>query len=186
MGRPREFDPALAVEQALQAFWESGLAATSVDQLQQATGLSRSSMYQGVGNRDEWLRLAVDRYVERLTAEFEQLFRDCGADQAVQRLLLDAADDNFAGKGCLLANGIAQLHADDSSNLDIVRQGFARLADTLTGLLRPGMPSERDARARCVELLCALSGLRTLQRAGVPRKSLVAAAHRLAGLLNAR
>ena len=185
MGRPREFDPAVAVDQALHAFWEGGLAATSVDQLQQATGLSRSSMYQGIGNRDEWLRLAVDRYVDRLIVEFERLFRDCGTEQAVRRLLLDAADDNFAGKGCLLANGIAQLHADDSTNRDIVRRGFARLTDALTALLRQGMPSERDARARCVEVLCTISGLRTLQQAGLPRESLVAAAARLSGLLGA-
>ena len=55
MPRPRSFDQYAVVNAAMQAFWSGGLATTSVDELLQATGLARSSLYNSFGNRDGML-----------------------------------------------------------------------------------------------------------------------------------
>lgn len=186
MARPRTFDQQQVVDAALQAFWDGGLASTSVDDLLNATGLSRSSMYQCVGNRDAWLRLAVDRYVEGQVAMIQRVFARGSLADALRRLFRSAATDNYGGRGCLLGNGVNALRADQAANLDVVRQGYARLAAQFAASVRQRAPelADADVVGRCVEIMVAIAGLRTMQRAGVPKARLVAAADRYARMLS--
>src|SRR5258708_8354183 len=65
MARPREFDIDIALDRAMEAFWEKGYEATSLDDLCEVTGLSRSSLYATFGSKRTLLLQAVDRYVDR-------------------------------------------------------------------------------------------------------------------------
>jgi TetR/AcrR family transcriptional repressor of nem operon len=68
MGRPRSFDESSAVAAATQVFRERGYDGTSVDDLVQALGVHRGSMYQAFGSkRGLWLR-ALRAYVETLSS----------------------------------------------------------------------------------------------------------------------
>ncbi|MDE2456208.1 MAG: TetR/AcrR family transcriptional regulator, partial [Burkholderiales bacterium] len=156
MTRPREFDERAVVDAAMQAFWSGGLASTSVGELLQATGLSRSSMYQCIGNRDTLLELAVTRYVDEQVAAIERAFAGQPLDQAFARILDDAALDNFAGRGCLLANGVNELHARDADRLAGVQAGFARIAEALRAAIARAAPRRGDPAQRCVELMAAI------------------------------
>ena len=50
-GRPRQYDPETALERARNAFWDTGYAATSLDDLSAATGLNRPSLYGAFGDK---------------------------------------------------------------------------------------------------------------------------------------
>lgn len=176
MPRPRSFDQHTVVDAAMQAFWGAGLVATSVDDLLQATGLSRSSMYQCIGNRDTLLELAVERYVEQQVVAIERLFSRRPIGPALEKLLVDAALDNFDGRGCLLTNGVNELHACDAARIAVVRAGMARLAQALCQAIARACPRCADPEQRCVECMVAISGLRTLQRAGIAPAKLRSAA----------
>ncbi|MEO6714384.1 MAG: helix-turn-helix domain-containing protein, partial [Mycobacteriales bacterium] len=65
MGRPREFDMATALDAAVDVFWERGYESTSVADLEIATGLSRSSLYQAFGSKRTLYQASLDRYKER-------------------------------------------------------------------------------------------------------------------------
>lgn len=60
MGRPRGFDERTVIAAATRAFTDLGYEATSVDDLLQATGLHRGSLYQAFGSK-RGLFLAVLR-----------------------------------------------------------------------------------------------------------------------------
>jgi TetR/AcrR family transcriptional repressor of nem operon len=64
MARPKAFDPDLAVEQAMDVFWCRGYEATSVQDLVDATGVGRQSLYGTFGSKDELYLQALDRYRE--------------------------------------------------------------------------------------------------------------------------
>jgi len=61
-GRPREYDPDVALSQALDAFWRTGYAATSLDELSAATGMHRPSLYAAFGDKRALHLKALERY----------------------------------------------------------------------------------------------------------------------------
>ena len=50
-GRPRAYDPATALRQAMELFWSQGYAATSLDGLSEVTGMNRPSLYGAFGDK---------------------------------------------------------------------------------------------------------------------------------------
>ena len=62
MGRPRTFDEPLVTRQAREVFHDHGYAATSVQHLTAATGLSRSSLYGAFGDKHGLFLRSFDQY----------------------------------------------------------------------------------------------------------------------------
>lgn len=180
MSRPCSFDSHTVVDAAMQAFWIGGVNGTSVDDLLQATGLSRSSLYNSFGNRDGLLRAAVERYAHEQAAAIHKLFQNKSLDQALTALFVDAATRNHEGRGCLLVNAVGALHSPESQAMEVVREAFASLAATLENAIRNAAPQRSDAALLCVTAMAAIAGLRTLQRAGLPLALRRQAAQRLA------
>jgi TetR/AcrR family transcriptional repressor of nem operon len=65
MARTREFDTAKAVDAAMTAFRNRGYEGTSVEDLVEATGVGRGSLYAAFGSKDSLYLAAVDLYRER-------------------------------------------------------------------------------------------------------------------------
>lgn len=61
-GRPREFDPAEALQSAMEVFWHKGYEGTSVSDLTEAMGISRPSMYAAFGNKKALFHAVVMQY----------------------------------------------------------------------------------------------------------------------------
>jgi AcrR family transcriptional regulator len=60
-GRPRAYDPQVAIRQARDTFWRGGYAATSLEDLSAAMGMNRPSIYAAFGDkRALYLRAATD------------------------------------------------------------------------------------------------------------------------------
>ena len=57
-GKPK-FDEAAVIAAAAGVFWRHGYTAASVNDLTEATGLSRSSLYQRFGDKDGLFREAL-------------------------------------------------------------------------------------------------------------------------------
>ena len=51
-GRPRAYEPEVALGKALDLFRKDGFAATSLDELSAATGMNRPSLYAAFGDKD--------------------------------------------------------------------------------------------------------------------------------------
>jgi AcrR family transcriptional regulator len=64
-GRPRAYDPEIALKQAQDTFWRSGYSATSLDDLAAAMSMNRPSLYAAFGDKQALYLRAVERYAER-------------------------------------------------------------------------------------------------------------------------
>ena len=181
MARPREFDAETALDRAMDIFWTRGYEATSLDDLCEATGLSRSSLYATFGSKRTLLLQTVDRYVEQRTPNIAaMLARPLPIRDAIAALLDQFIDQIVSGpgrRGCFLGNCAAELPRHDRAALARVRQGLARteavFREALTrarerGELAPS--TDVDALARF--LTSAFQGLRLVGKANPDREAL--------------
>jgi AcrR family transcriptional regulator len=92
MGRPREFDTDKALEQALHVFWRQGYEGTSINDLTQAIGITKPSLYAAFGNKEELFRKALDRYIDGPGGYVQTAMVKPTVREVVEDLLLGAAD----------------------------------------------------------------------------------------------
>ena len=178
MARPREFDADAALDRAMQTFWSKGYEATSLDDLCEVTGLSRSSLYATFGSKRNLLLRSVDRYVEQRNPRIaEVLARPLPIRDAFAALATQFIDQIVAGpgrRGCFLGNCAAELPRGDRAALACVRQGLQAteatfrhaLAQARTrGELQPG--ADVDTLARF--LTAGFQGLRLVGKVNPDR-----------------
>lgn len=63
-GRPRAYEPDVALARAMDAFWKGGYAGTSLDALSEATGMNRPSLYAAFGDKQSLYMKALEHYSE--------------------------------------------------------------------------------------------------------------------------
>ena len=143
----------------MQAFRQHGYAGSSMTQLEQATGLSTSSLYNAFTDKANLHRRAVDHYVH--TVVLPRLVTHAGSTASLEQL-----EELFAtlfepplndGHGCLVINTATEIgpHAGVDEALDAVAQ---HISEVLERELR----TSGDARA----LLLLYQGVLVSARAG--------------------
>ena len=116
MARPRSFNIEAVVESAKDTFWRLGYDGAAISDLESSTGLSRSSLYQAFGSKEQLFRAALDRYIRDfvgpLLAPMEAPDADLRAIEAFfGRLIELVRGDGLASRyGCLWVNSIADLN----------------------------------------------------------------------------
>ena len=85
-GRPRQYDPEVALGRALELFWDRGFAATSLDDLSEAMGMNRPSVYAAFGDKHDLFVKALRVYQE---AGQEALLRALDPERPLRESLHD-------------------------------------------------------------------------------------------------
>jgi AcrR family transcriptional regulator len=73
-GRPRAYEPDVALARAMDVFWRDGFAATSLDTISAATGMNRPSLYAAFGDKREIYVKAYQHYRERGRQRMAEIF----------------------------------------------------------------------------------------------------------------
>ena len=73
-GRPRAYEPDVALARALDVFWKDGFAATSLDDLSAATGMNRPSLYGAFGDKRELYKKSYESYRNRARVRMAEVF----------------------------------------------------------------------------------------------------------------
>ncbi|MEM7142651.1 MAG: TetR/AcrR family transcriptional regulator [Actinomycetota bacterium] len=90
-GRPPTFDRDAVVASAMGAFFHKGFEATTLAELEAATGLDRSSLYNSFGGKAGLYEAATTTYLDR-------------AEQTLLHPLLNGTDDGYADLLAFLDN----------------------------------------------------------------------------------
>lgn len=174
--RPKEFDPDQIADAAMQVFWQRGYAATSIQDLVEGTGLSRSSLYNAFDSKHGLYTCALKRYQQLTSANVELLAQDAPARELVRRLLMRIVDNELEDErrlGCLVANASLEMAGQDPLVAQLVAQTFQRIEAALEQVLRRGQEQgeidpEKRPRALASFLLCTVQGLRVLGKGSLP------------------
>jgi TetR/AcrR family transcriptional regulator, transcriptional repressor for nem operon len=180
VARPREFDVDIALGRAMEVFWTKGYEATSLDDLCEATGLSRSSLYAAFGDKRDMLFKSLDLYVERRAARIGQVLQRPPFRAALAALLRELIDGIVAGpgrRGCFIGNCAAELARQDRNAMARVRRSLLQNQETIRAALlqarsRGEIARNADLDALASFLISSLQGLRLVGKANPDRVAL--------------
>jgi AcrR family transcriptional regulator len=178
-GRPRKFDEAVVLRAALERFRTHGFAATSLDDLAEATGVNRPSLYATFGDKKALYLAAIARTKAGIESRFDQLIAaDYPMDRMLKALFLGAIEGYLTGEngpsGCIAIN-TAATEAVTDPDIRAALAGFLAVEDhKIEILLRQAGSPAPLAHARI--LAAMLHSLSVRARAGEPREALIAIA----------
>ena len=179
MARPREFDEPSALRAAMHMFWSKGYEATSISDLTEAMGVSRSTLYSSFGEKDAIFDRAMALYTSEVTSERYRILRDAESVRQGLRDYLEhhvkvATSSRYPG-GCLLVNVACGDLTDRLSAFVAERASATEKA--LRGLLERGQKSgeiskKKDIHALARTILATSYGIHVLSRMKRDRKNL--------------
>lgn len=141
MVRPREFDREEALKKAIDVFWARGFAAASTDDLREAMGIGRQSLYNTFGDKKALYVEALSSYQRRVSAEhLRRLSEPTSPIEGIERLLtgLIAEDARTRQLGCLGVGSVGEFGATDPELLALREKVSAGLGFRITERLKEG------------------------------------------------
>ncbi len=181
MARPKEFDEEQALTAAMKVFWARGYAGTSLQELEQDTGLTRTSIYNTFGNKRKLFERAVEHYRQtELSRLAHHLQHEPTVREGIRKLLMKTIDLHFRADtpgGCLVVLSLLEReqHTPHSvRHLESIMQDFqtavrkrivqAQRTHELSGRL--------DAGALASNILVTMAGIMVMGKAGASRSML--------------
>jgi len=185
-GRPRAYDPEIALQRATESFWRAGYAATSLDDLSAATGMNRPSLYGAFGDKRELYLAALRRYWELSHVAMEEaLAYDRTLREVLRRLYRKALAGYFGGKdgprGCFAIGTATTEAVRDPKIRALLAEGFQMIDDAFAARIRfardhGDLPKGADPAALAMLASATLHTLAIRSRAGASRSTLEAMA----------
>lgn len=150
MVRPREFDRDEALQRAMRVFWAKGFAATSTDDLVQAMGIGRQSLYNAFGDKKRLYLEALDAYQQGSVAgHLRRLSAPASPLAGLRDLLagLAADDDGLRALGCMGVGSVGEFGTSDAEVAALRAKAAAPLRGRLIERIREGQASGEIAPA---------------------------------------
>lgn len=139
-GRPRKFDTDKAVEQAMLVFWKKGYEGTSIDDLTEAMGISRPSLYAAFGNKEGIFKRSLDHYRNDPASYVNRALEKPTAREAFAALLegvISLVTDPERPGGCLFVCGaLAASESSESIRDEVASRRIAGENDILSRFRR--------------------------------------------------
>ncbi len=163
-GRPRTFDGDQALDAAMRVFWSKGFSATSIEDISEATGLQRPSLYAAFGNKAALFRAALARFLSIYTAPESAALADPGSasgaavDDALAKLK-DRLTREHDPHGCFVAQAVADatsLEPEVQVDLKAILDGIEKSVQSRTG--------DRAAARLAVATIVGLGALARVNR----------------------
>jgi AcrR family transcriptional regulator len=183
-GRPRAYQPDVALGKALDLFRKDGFAATSLDDLSAATGMNRPSLYGAFGDKRELYIKSYQRYRADARAAMIDIFRDeLPIRKRLQRIYAVALDIYLSGeagpRGCFTLMTAASEAVADPEIRAMVLEGFSELDKAFAACFRRArekgeLAETADPVTRAHLASATIHTIAIRARAGVPRKELEA------------
>lgn len=173
MARPKEFDARESLSRALQVFWHKGYANTSMQDLTEAMGIGRQSLYDTFGDKHELFLASLRHYISVEGIHWVHPLINPGSGReaihlAFENIVEEAVSDPHRN-GCLAVNAAVESAAKDADVREcVLKATVATEAYFLTAIMAAQasgeIAPERDAKMLASYLMNAVRGLRVLAR----------------------
>lgn len=181
MARPTSFDRDHVLDRATDVFWLKGYEATSIQDIVDATGVNRGSLYNTFTDKAGLFGAVLDRYARRSPARTLAAGAEDGPPrQTIEAFFAELVEAGAADperRGCLLTNTAVELAPVDAGVAACVRDALAGIEDAFARLVERGQATGeigpwKDTRDLARHLLAAAQGLRVMAKVGYGRAAL--------------
>ena len=183
-GRPRAYEPEIALGKALDLFRRQGFAATSLDDLSEATGMNRPSLYGAFGDKRELYIKSYQRYREDARASMVAIFREeMPVRERLARIYASALNIYLSGetgpRGCFTVVTAASEAVSDPDIRAMVLAGLSELDKAFASCFRRAkekgeLPESADPAVLAQLASATIHTIAIRSRARVSRKELEA------------
>lgn len=169
----KQFDRDATLESVMRLFWSRGYEATSMQEIVEATGVNRGSLYATYGDKHALFLAALRMYDQRMRRDqLAELEAGFPPREAIHRLFLaftGQVQSSGGNRGCFLTNTALELAAHDPEARQVVAHAqeeieafFARMV--AEGRAQGAIAGDGDPRGIARGLLSSLIGLVVLIR----------------------
>jgi AcrR family transcriptional regulator len=125
MGRPKKFSREGVLDKAIPVFWEHGFADTSLQDLEQATGVNKSGLYSEFKDKDELFVESLRHYLVTVGGEATLSKQPLGWKN-VERFL-KSSYGCMGQRGCFSINSMREFAVAPAGARDLMTESMASL-----------------------------------------------------------
>jgi len=169
MARTKDFDETEVLAKAIELFWQKGYNGTSMQDLVDTLGISRSSLYDTFGDKHQLYLKALESYKQTQAAIRDRILNGSVPAKAAIRQLLDMIINEMIHdkqqKGCFLINSAVETASHDKDTSAIICDNDVQLENAFYGVIKRGqgngeITSKQDPRTLARFLFNMIVGIR--------------------------
>jgi TetR/AcrR family transcriptional repressor of nem operon len=169
MARTKDFDENEVLAKAIQLFWHKGYNGTSMQDLVDGLGISRSSLYDTYTDKHTLFIKALESYQKAGAAKIECIINQDSSSKDIIRQLLALTTgeliDDQQQKGCFLVNAGVEVAPHDQQVNQMVCQNDRQMEEAFYQVIKKGqdkgeLNAGQDARALSRFILNSVKGMR--------------------------
>lgn len=169
MARTKDFDENEVLTKAIQLFWHKGYNATSMQDLVDGLGISRSSLYDTYTDKHTLFVKALESYQNTGAAKVQEIINRPGSAKETIKILLEFCSVELLGdkqqKGCFMVNAEIEVAPHDAEVNNLVCKNEQQMEEAFCQVIKKGQESgeirnQQDAMALARFIFNAVKGMR--------------------------
>lgn len=179
MARTKDFDEDEVLQKAMNLFWYKGYNGTSMQDLVDGLGISRSSMYDTYGDKHTLFMRALENYKKMGTAKMKAIVDNAPTAKAAIRRMFEYTvtellrDDQH--RGCFLVNAGVEMAPHDAEVSKMLCDNDKQLEECFNEAIKKGQNSaeisnEQSSHALAQFILNSIKGIRVTAKSGADKK----------------
>ena len=180
MARSKDFNEDEVLGKAVDIFWDKGYNGTSMQDLVDGLGISRSSLYDTYTDKHTLFVKALNNYRCSVSQLMLNMINNTGsAKRSIESLLRITTSDLLRDeqhKGCFMVNAAVEVAPHDEAVRDIVRANDADIENAFYEAIKKGqatgeLSARHDALALARFIFNTVKGIRVTGRSVNDRKA---------------
>jgi AcrR family transcriptional regulator len=171
MSKPKNFTREGVLKSALPVFWRHGFADTSLQALEEATGVNRSGLYSEFEDKEDLFVQSLRYYLENQEKR-ELLTTQPLGWKNIERFLTLAPGNADGQKGCFSVSSMREFAILPPEAVEVVTRSRAKLKQLLASNIEAERP-KADANSLADLVLTFFTGLSMEQNLKASRASVV-------------
>jgi TetR/AcrR family transcriptional repressor of nem operon len=169
MARTKDFDENEVLSKAIQIFWHKGYNGTSMQDLVDGLGISRSSLYDTYTDKHTLFVKALESYQNSGAVKIQEIIDNRGSAKATIKQLLEFVINELLcdkqQKGCFMVNAEVEVAPHDAEVNNLVCKNDQQMEDAFYLVIKKGQDNgeiekNQDARALSRFIFNIVKGIR--------------------------